>query len=204
MDDVLLIPRSPGRSTPALPVIWGQHSGPASRMSASDPGTIVAMDTVAAFLTRLPQEVRWAGGVLSWRIGLLIIALLANIGFYLPSIPGSVPGSGIPGLDKVVHLLVFALTVWAAGRLLAPRKRFPMGWVVIAAAVHALFIELVQILALPQRGAEAGDLLFDVIGIAVGVGLWLGERLRRRRLDELAEYPGDLVEDDSPTRGIGA
>src|SRR5699024_11391888 len=65
------------------------------------------------------------------------------------------------------------------GRLLAPQKRFPMGWVVLAALAHALLIELVQ-LALPQRSTEGADVVFDVIGIALGFGLWLGERLRRR------------------------
>ncbi|WP_193105350.1 VanZ family protein [Brachybacterium sp. FME24] len=142
------------------------------------------MDAVAEYLSRLPHEVRRAGGSLPGRAGVLVLALVVNIGFYLPQIPSGVPGAGAPGLDKIVHLLVFALTVWAAGRLLAPRRRFPMGWVVLLAVAHALLIELVQLLLLPERGAEGADILFDVIGIALGVGLWIGERLRRRRATE--------------------
>lgn len=139
------------------------------------------MDAVVDFLRRLPDEIGRVGGSVARRAGLLAVALLLNIGFYLPSLPEGTPGAGVPGMDKAVHLLVFALTVFAAGRLLAPRKRFPMGWVVLVALAHALLIELVQ-LALPQRSTEGADVMFDVIGIALGFGLWLGERLRRRTI----------------------
>src|SRR5699024_10619052 len=149
------------------------------------------------------------------------VALVLNLGFYLPRVSG-VPGAGVPGADKIAHVVVFALTVWAAGRVLAPLSRFPMGWVVIAALVHTGLIEIIQgllpgpgwaagpvlaplsrspmgwvvIAALvhpvlieiiqglflgPGRGAEAGDVLAGVIGIAIGTGLWIGERLRERR-----------------------
>lgn len=159
------------------------------------------MDPVVEFLHRLPHEVRRAGGSLPWRVGALALALAANIGFYLPSVPSGVPGSGFPGVDKVVHLVVFALTVWAAGRLLAPRRRFPMGWVVLIALVHALLIELIQLVLLPERGAEAGDVLVDVIGIALGAGLWLGERLRRGRAAGAEhETEFDEVSDDALPR----
>lgn len=140
------------------------------------------MDAALEFCRHLPHEVRRVGGSLPWRVGVLVLALVANIGFYLPAVPSGVPGSGVVGIDKLVHLVVFALTVWAAGRLLAPRLRFPMGWVVIVALAHALLIELIQLVLLPERGAEGADILLDVIGIALGVGLWLGERLRRARV----------------------
>lgn len=153
-----------------------------------------AMDAIAAFLARLPDDVRRVGGSLPLRVTLLAVALVLNIGFYLPRVPESVPGSGVPGLDKVVHVAVFALTVWAAGRLLAARSRFPMGWVVIAALLHAVLIELLQGLVLVDgRTGDAGDLLADVVGIALGLGLWIGERLRQRRSAELGDV-GTLEE----------
>ncbi|WP_299306237.1 VanZ family protein [uncultured Brachybacterium sp.] len=138
------------------------------------------MDVVVDLIRRLPSEVRRAGGSLVWRLGLLALALLLNIGFYLPSLPGGIPGAEVPGLDKVVHLLVFALTVFAAGRVLAPRKRFPMGWVVIVALAHAVLIELVQLVAMPARSGDAADVLFDAVGIALGVATWVGERVLRQ------------------------
>lgn len=149
------------------------------------------MDVVAEFLRHLPHEIRRVGGSLPGRLGVLVLALVLNIGFYLPSFPDGTPGAGMPGLDKAVHLLVFALTVWAAGRLLAPRRRFPMGWIVLLALAHGLVIELVQLVLLPERGAEAADVLFDVIGIALGLGLWLGERLRHERARALDAADAD-------------
>lgn len=138
------------------------------------------MDAIVAFLSRLPDEVRRAGGSLPLRLLVLAGALVLNVAFYLPRVP-EVPGAGVPGLDKVVHVVVFAVTVWAAGRVLAPHTRFPMGWVVIAACFHAVVIEVVQGLFLEERGAEAGDVLAGVIGVALGLGLWIGERVRQRR-----------------------
>lgn len=141
------------------------------------------MDAVVDFLRRLPAQVAAAGGSLPARAAVLLLALVLNVGFYLPSLPAGTPGQGVPGIDKVVHLLVFALTVWAAGRLLAPVSRFPMGWVVLVALAHALLIELVQLLVLPQRSGEWADVLLDVLGIALGTGLWVLERGRARRAE---------------------
>ncbi|MGP9538938.1 VanZ family protein [Brachybacterium sp. AOP43-C2-M15] len=138
------------------------------------------MDAVVEFLHRLPSEIRRVDGSVPRRVGLLALALLLNIGFYLPALPAGTPGEGVPGIDKAVHLLVFALTVFAVGRVLAPRRRFPMGWVVIAALAHAVLIELVQLVALPQRSGDGADILFDAVGIALGVALWIGERVLRR------------------------
>lgn len=159
------------------------------------------MDVVAELLRTLPHEIRRVGGTVPGRLGVFILALVLNIGFYLPSLPSGTPGAGMPGLDKAVHLLVFALTVWAAGRLLAPRQRFPMGWIVLLAVAHGLFIELAQLVLLPQRGAEAADVLFDVIGIALGLGLWIGERLRRERAETDADLEADL-DLDTPSHDI--
>lgn len=138
------------------------------------------MDALVEFLRRVPSEIRRSGGSVVGRAGLFALALLANIGFYLPSVPEGTPGAGMPGLDKAVHLLVFALTVFAAGRLLAPRTRFPMGWVVVAALAHALLTELVQLVLLPRRSGDGVDLLMDLIGIALGLGAWIWLRRRDR------------------------
>ena len=155
------------------------------------------MDAVVEFFRRLPREIARAGGSLPLRAGLLVLALALNVSFYLPSLPEGTPGVGVPGLDKLVHVAVFALTVLAAGRLLAPRSRFPMGWVVIAAIVHAGVIELVQLL-LPARRGDGADLLADVVGIALGLGAWIW--LRRR--DRAATPPADAADGDADSRRL--
>ncbi len=146
---------------------------------------------IAALLPRhVPDEIARDGGALSWRAGALVLALLVNLAFYLPALPQDLPGSATPGIDKLVHVVVFALTVWAAGRLLAPRRRFPIGWVVLVALAHAVLIELVQIM-LPGRSGELLDVLADVVGIALGVVAWAVERTLRRaaRERELPDQP---------------
>ncbi|MGY5766602.1 VanZ family protein [Brachybacterium sp. DNPG3] len=142
------------------------------------------MDAAAQYLSRLPDEVRRAGGSLPARLIVAVLALALNIGFYLPSIPDGVPGTTIPGIDKAYHLLVLALTVWAAGRLLAPWRRFPIGWIVIVGLVHIGLIELVQGLALPDRSADPADLAAGGAGIVLGVAAWAVERRIRPRPDD--------------------
>lgn len=151
------------------------------------------MDALSEFFSRLPAEVRRAGGSLPARAAVLVLALVANVGFYLPSIPAAAPGAGVPGVDKIVHVGVFTLTVWAAGRLLAPAQRFPMGWVVLAAIAHALLIEVIQAALLPERSADGADLLADLAGVALGLGIWGAERVWRERreaasFDEVEEF----------------
>ncbi|WP_193636357.1 VanZ family protein [Brachybacterium subflavum] len=128
------------------------------------------------------------------------IALLANVGFYLPSVPEAGP-AGPVRIDTIYHVGVFALTVWALGRLLAPRQRFPIGWVVLAAAVHAGLIEILQGALLPHRSADPGDVLADLVGTAIGVLAWTAERRLRRRVSPAsAEDPGPLPADAACTR----
>src|SRR5690606_29702224 len=73
------------------------------------------MRPLADALARVPAEVRRAGGSLPLRGAVLALAVLAHIGFSPPSIPDAAPGAGVPGTDKLVHVGVLALTVWAAG-----------------------------------------------------------------------------------------
>src|SRR5690625_2147412 len=115
------------------------------------------MDAIAAFLSRLPHEIRHAGGSVPLRLLVLGVARVLNLRGYRPRVP-AVPGAGVTGADRIAHVVVFALTVWAAGRVLAPLSRFPLGWVVIAALVHTVLIEIIQgLFPGPGRGAEAGD-----------------------------------------------
>lgn len=119
------------------------------------------------------------------RMIVLVLALVLNVGFYLPDAPSGVGGVSFPGMDKVFHLGVFALTVWAVGRVLAPERRFPMGWVAIAGLVHAVLIEVVQGALLPHRSMDGTDVLADSIGVALGVlGWWVERRVRRARTAE--------------------
>lgn len=119
---------------------------------------------------------------------LLLLAAVANIGFYLPEVPAAPGGIDIAGGDKAFHAGVFALTAWSLGRVLAPAaaltpagrpRRFPIGWVVLGCLAHAVVIEIVQGALLADRSASIADVAADAAGIALGVGLWALERRRR-------------------------
>ncbi|MBV7432396.1 VanZ family protein [Dermabacteraceae bacterium P13101] len=131
-------------------------------------------------LRRALDDIADHGYSRSLRIGLAVLALLLNIGFYLPKVPGGgeLGVGAFAHADKVFHALVFAFTVWTVGRLLAPVRRFPIGWVVLAAIFNALFSEAFQGLFLPSRSADFFDLVADSLGIALGAAAWRYEQLR--------------------------
>jgi hypothetical protein len=78
-----------------------------------------------------------------------------------------------PGGDKVVHVLVFAVPV-----LLLLLAGAPPRIVLAVLGVHAVASELLQGALLPHRSADPLDALADLVGVALGWGLW---RLAVRR-----------------------
>ena len=154
---------------------------------------------IADLLRRLPEEIRSVGGSPARRIGVAVLALLVNAGFYLPSLPQGTPGAGVPGVDKVYHVLALALLVWALGRLLAPRRRFPVGWVAVVAAVHVVVVELVQAVALPGRTGDVDDAIAGLVGVALAIGLRVHER-RRAAAPEPVAAPAPAAEGEHRVR----
>lgn len=92
------------------------------------------------------------------------LALAIAITTLMPSTGGTAP---LLGLDKLAHLVAFALLVLPLS-LRAPH-RWPLIW--IAAVAYGGLIEIVQ----PHvgRGAEWADLLADGLGAGLGIGLAL-------------------------------
>ncbi len=90
---------------------------------------------------------------------------------YTPRAP-AVDVGALP-LDKLVHLAVFALPTYAL-----IRAGLPVVAVVILMSAQAVGSELLQHVALANRSGDPGDLLADLVGVAVAVAL---VRLRSRR-----------------------
>lgn len=120
-------------------------------------------------------------GALLARVGFALAVAVHLVVLYLPAIPSSVP-AGIPGADKVVHVLVFA-AVMATGVI----ARVPTRWLVAALVVHASLSEVIQEMVLPGRGGELADLAANLGGIALG--WYLASVVRRRRLEVPPEEP---------------
>ncbi|MGY1917242.1 VanZ family protein [Blastococcus sp. SYSU DS0973] len=89
------------------------------------------------------------------------------------------PGSGVPsappGVDKVVHLLVFA-GLAVTGRW-AGVARTPLA---VALALYAVGSELVQGLTPLARSASVADGAADLAGVAAGLVLWAWGARRTR------------------------
>ncbi len=91
-------------------------------------------------------------------------------GLYAPATPQ--PG-GVPGADKVAHLVAFAVPA-ALARLLGAR------WVLVLLVVHAVVSEPLQHLVAPVRQLDPWDAVADLVGVGAG---WLlaGRCLRASR-----------------------
>jgi hypothetical protein len=107
-----------------------------------------------------------------WAFGAAIAVQL--IVLYAPSAPGGPP---ISGLDKVVHVSVFA-----APTLAALMAGIPVRWALATLAiliVQAPVSELIQHFVLPHRAGDVLDALADLGGVALaGLGYLVWNRRR--------------------------
>jgi hypothetical protein len=96
-----------------------------------------------------------------WRIVFGVALGVQLIVVYAPDGPA---GPGIVGLDKVIHVSIFAVPALAA-LMVGWRARW---WAVGILAVHAPISELVQHFFLPHRDGDVLDVMADLGGIALG------------------------------------
>jgi hypothetical protein len=96
-----------------------------------------------------------------WPVALGLALVMQLISLYSPEVPA---GPQIAGIDKVIHILIFAAPALAAlmAGLSAP-------WVIGILAVHAPVSEVIQHFALSHRSGDPFDMLADFAGIAIGV-----------------------------------
>jgi len=93
-----------------------------------------------------------------------LAALAAQVTvLYLPDPPPVADSWSFPGLDKAVHVAVFALPTWALWRV------WPSPVVPVAMVAQSVASEVVQGRWLSGRGADPLDLLADLAGIGAGL-----------------------------------
>jgi len=106
-------------------------------------------------------------------LGVLALAVAVQlIVVYAPTAPG---GPEISGLDKLIHLVVFAAPTLAA--LLAG---LPRPWVLAVFLLHAPLSELVQARLLADRDGSLLDAVADVTGVLLGAAAFVAMRRPRR------------------------
>jgi hypothetical protein len=104
--------------------------------------------------------------------GAFSVAVLVSLAVLFT--PGSDVPTAPPGVDKVVHGLLFAVLA-LSGRWAGVRRPVLAGLLVLYAAGS----EVIQGLVPLERSASVGDVLADVAGLLIGLGMW--EALVRRR-----------------------
>ena len=104
---------------------------------------------------------------------------LQLLALYLPQTPGA-EGVGVPGADKAVHVLIFALVMLTG--LLAG---LPARWLAPGLAIHAVLSELIQHVLLPDRSGDPLDAVADLAGVLLG--WYVASMITRHRLNRSAQ-----------------
>ncbi len=107
-----------------------------------------------------------------WLVALAVALLVQLVTVYSPGAPH---GPEVSGLDKVVHLVIFA-----APALAGLAAGVPARWLLTLLAIHAPVSELVQWAALPHRDGDVRDAAADLAGVLVGWLVFRGWRRSRR------------------------
>lgn len=121
------------------------------------------------------------------RLAAWIVVALA-LGFHLWGLyttsPPDVGGLAFPGLDKVAHVVIFALPTWALLRVV------PSPWLaLVPMLVHVPVSEWIQATMLPGRGGEIWDGVAGLVGIAIGWWTWRSAS-GQRQVDETGPAAG--------------
>jgi hypothetical protein len=96
-----------------------------------------------------------------WGLAFGVALAVQLIAVYAPSGPAGPP---VNGLDKVIHVFIFAVPAFAA--LMVGAIRVP--WALGILAVHAPVSELIQHFALQHRSGDVLDVASDLTGVALG------------------------------------
>jgi hypothetical protein len=97
---------------------------------------------------------------LVWRWALGVALAVQLIALYAPDAPGA---PEINGLDKVIHVFIFAAPAFAA-LMVGVRARWALGIL----AVHAPISELIQAVVIPHRAGDVIDVVADLGGLVLG------------------------------------
>lgn len=102
----------------------------------------------------------------------LPLYIYAGAIFYISGLPHPLPKVSIPHLDKLLHLIEYAVFGILAARAFknSPREKFSRNFIIlaiIAAAAYAASDEFHQYF-IPSRSCDALDLTVDVIGGTIG------------------------------------
>ena len=136
---------------------WEDGAHDRCALTEDDPGamtrpTVSAPRAVVGTVGRNPKRL--------WRLAFGVALVVQLITVYASGGPA---GPEIKGLDKVVHVLIFAAPAIAA-LMAGIRARWALGIL----AVHAPVSELIQHFGLPSRSGDVLDVVADLGGVVLG------------------------------------
>lgn len=108
----------------------------------------------------------------AWRVAFGVACVVHLAALYAPWAAG--PDVGFPYVDKVVHVLLFAVVAY-----LGPRAGVPARPLFAVLAANAVISEVIQHVALPQRGGDVFDTVADLAGVALGAWIVSARRVGR-------------------------
>ena len=97
------------------------------------------------------------------RLWYLVFGVSLAVQLIVVYAPAGPAGPRINGLDKVIHVFIFAVPALTA-LMVGIRAR----WALVILAVHAPVSELIQHLVLPHRSGDVLDVLADLTGVVLG------------------------------------
>lgn len=97
---------------------------------------------------------------------LFVVAVVVHLlALYWPEVPTVAP-VGVPHLDKLVHVALFAGVGWTGAR-----AGVPLRWLLPVLVGHAIAAEWVQGAVLEGRSSDVGDVVANLLGTVLGVVL---------------------------------
>jgi hypothetical protein len=103
-----------------------------------------------------------------WQAAFLAAMVVQLVAVYSPE---GVGGPHVPGIDKVIHILIFAAPALAL--FMAGISRRVTLWALGILALHAPVSELIQHVALPARSGDVFDVVADLGGVALAATLYV-------------------------------
>ncbi|MCF8346022.1 MAG: VanZ family protein [Bacteroidales bacterium] len=118
----------------------------------------------------MTQEKEWRGIVVTILFAILILIL----SIIPPDISGSAPSFYFPGMDKIIHALMYgSFTVVVLHEFLKNRhyRITTIIWILSGIFVYSVLMEILQLTLIAYRSGDVWDILANLTGILSGTGL---------------------------------
>ncbi len=126
----------------------------------------------------MTQEKNWRGIVVTILFAILILIL----SIIPPDIKGDTPSFYFPGMDKIIHALMYgSFTIVVLHEFLKNRyfNFIKVAWILSGIFTYSILMEIVQLTLIAYRSGDVWDILANLAGILSGaVLMFIFKKLR--------------------------